>query len=110
MRRVSWVVIGCLGSPLLAAETAQAAEPPPEAMLYALSWVRAEGAEQCPAGRALQSEVERRLGRPVFDANAARSFEVEVARLGGRYHSEVFVRDETGHTVGHRSLQSDEPG
>jgi len=49
---------------------------------YALSWVRAEGAEECPNGHALASEVERRLGRAVFDVAAERSLEVEVTRFG----------------------------
>jgi hypothetical protein len=77
---------------------------------YSLSWVRGEGAEECPTARAVAAEVERRLGRPVFDAAAARSFEVQVARVAGQYRSDVFVRDEAGRSLGHRSLQSDEPG
>jgi hypothetical protein len=77
---------------------------------YALSWVRAEGAEDCPTGRALAAEVERRLGRKVFDAAAERSLEVEVTRFGSRYHSDMFVRDGAGKALGHRTLESDEPG
>ena len=80
------------------------------AATYALSWVRAEGAEDCPTGRALALEVERRLGRKVFDPAAERSFEVEVTRFGARYHSDVFVRDAAGKALGHRALESDEPG
>lgn len=92
---------------------ARATEPPPAPSVratYALSWVRAEGAEECPTGRVVAAEVERRLGRAVFDVNAERSFEVEVTRFGKTYRSDVFVRDATGKTVGHRMLQSDEPG
>jgi len=89
------------------AEESEAAAAPPT---YALSWVRAEGAEQCPAGRALAAEVERRLGRAVFDAAAERSLEIEVTRFGDTYRSDVYVRDREGRAVGHRSLQSDEPG
>jgi hypothetical protein len=91
---------------------ARAAEPEPVAppATYALSWVRAEGAEDCPTGRALAAEVERRLGRKVFDAAAERSFEVEVTRFGSRYRSDVFVRDAAGKALGHRALESDEPG
>jgi hypothetical protein len=77
---------------------------------YALSWVRAEGAEACPSARALVAEVERRLGRSVFDASADRSIEVEVTRFGDTYRSDVYVRDAAGKTSGHRELQSDEPG
>jgi hypothetical protein len=58
----------------------------------------------------LAGEVERRLGRAVFDAAADRSFEVEVTRFGNTYRSDVYVRDAAGAAIGHRSLQSDEPG
>ncbi len=108
MRWARWVVLAWAAS---AARPARAAEP--EAAVpatYALSWVRAEGAEDCPTGRALSAEVERRLGRKVFDAAAERSFEVEVTRFGSRYHSDVFVRDAAGKALGHRALESDETG
>jgi hypothetical protein len=112
MCRVRWAALGSTALALLAAVPAHAADsapttPPPT---YALSWVRAEGAEDCPTGRVLATEVERRLGRAVFDAAAERSFEVEVTRFGKTYRSDVYVRDAGGHTIGHRSLQSDEPG
>jgi hypothetical protein len=77
---------------------------------YALSWVRAEGAEECPTARVVATEVERRLGRHVFDVSAERSFEIEVTRFGNTYRSDVYVRDVAGHAIGHRQLQSDEPG
>lgn len=86
------------------------AQEPIVAATYALSLVRAAGAEDCPAGRALAADVERRLGRKVFDAAAERSFEVEVTRVGPRYHSDVYVRDASGRAVGHRALESDEAG
>jgi hypothetical protein len=110
MRWARWVVPAWAVG--LAAGLARAAEPEATAppATYALSWVRAEGAEDCPTGRALAAEVERRLGRKVFDAAAERSFEVEVTRFGARYHSDVFVRDATGKALGHRALESDEPG
>lgn len=115
MRRRRWVAFGCSAFAALAATRARAQTPaaslttstPPT---YTLSWVRAEGAEDCPTGRALAVEVERRLGRAVFDAAAERSFEVEVTRFGNTYHSDVYVRDVAGNTIGHRSLQSDEAG
>jgi len=72
--------------------------------------VRAEGAEQCPNARALAAEVERRLGRAVFDVAAERSLEIEVTRFGNIYRSDVYVRDAAGQALGHRQLQSDEPG
>lgn len=106
MRGVRRVKLGW-GAALLCAARPAPAEP---ASSYSLSWVRAEGADECPAAHALANEVERRLGRPVFDARAARSFEVQVTRVTGLYRSEVFVRDEQGRSIGHRTLQSDEPG
>jgi hypothetical protein len=87
-------------------ESASPAAPPS----YALAWVRAEGAEECPTGRAVAVEVERRLGRPVFSATAERSFEVEVTRFGKVYRSDVYVRDVSGRPIGHRLLESNEPG
>lgn len=77
---------------------------------YALSWVRAEGTEGCPPAIALRTEVERRLGRTVFDPSAERSFEVEVTRFGDKYRSDMFVRGPNGEMAGHRTLESDEPG
>ncbi len=111
MRRVRRVALACsafagLAATHTAAQSAAAAGPP----AYALSWVRAEGAEACPTGRVLATEVERRLGRAVFDVAADRSFEVEVTRFGNTYRSDVYVRDAAGTAIGHRSLQSDEPG
>jgi hypothetical protein len=105
LRRASLVAL------VLSAGVARAEQPaPPAAPSYALSWVRAEGAEGCPSGRTLIAEVERRLGRPVFHADAERAFEIEVTRFNGTYRSDVFLRDADGRALGHRTLQSDEPG
>ena len=76
---------------------------------YALSWVRGEGAAQCPSGRELSREVERRLGRAIFDVAAERSLEVQVDRENGSYHSRVYVRAVDGRAIGSRALESDEP-
>jgi hypothetical protein len=107
MRRVRWVELG-MGAALCSVAVPARAETAPTS--YSLSWVRAEGAEECPAAQALANEVERRLGRKVFDPAAARSFEVQVTRVAGQYRSDVFVRDESGRAIGQRTLQSDEPG
>ncbi|HYJ09701.1 MAG TPA: hypothetical protein VEX18_11850 [Polyangiaceae bacterium] len=107
MRRVRWAKLGSSAALCLGAAPAWGQ---PALSSYALSWVRAEGAEECPTARALATEVERRLGRVVFDPAAARSFEVQVTRVAGRYRSDVFVRDEAGRAVGHRTLENDEPG
>jgi hypothetical protein len=112
-RHVGWGAALLCATPTVSAQT-EALLPvgsgPLAPAAYALSWVRGQGAEECPAGRALAAEVERRIGRPVFDVAAPHSFEVQVTRVGGVFHSDVFVRDESGKTTGHRALQSDEPG
>lgn len=103
--------LGAFAMTLLAATPGRgepAAEP--GVARYALSWVRGEGAETCPPARALSAEVERRLGRAVFDPSAERGFEVQVTRAGESYVSDVFVRAATGEALGHRTLRSDEPG
>src|SRR5215216_5932413 len=91
MLRALWAAVGCGALALFAPVPARADDSAPAAtpLTYALAWVRAEGAEQCPTGRAVMTEVERRVGRPVFDAEAERSFEVEVTRLGETYRSDV---------------------
>jgi hypothetical protein len=99
-----------VGISLVGAAPAFAQAPPPSSTSYTLAWVRAEGAETCPPARVLSAEVERRLGRTVFDAAAERAFEVEVTRFGDKYRSDVFVRGPGGETLGHRTLESDEPG
>ncbi|HEY3256483.1 MAG TPA: hypothetical protein VGJ91_21135, partial [Polyangiaceae bacterium] len=63
-------------------------------------------AEQCPSGRELTHEIERRIGRPVFDDQGARSFEVQVDREAGNYHSRVYVRGADGQSLGRRALES----
>jgi hypothetical protein len=97
----------CLACALLAPGLcrAQAARAEPS---YALSWVRGEGAEQCPSGRDLTREVEARVGRAVFDAAAERSVEVQVSRENDSYHSNVYVRAADGQTIGRRALESNE--
>jgi len=75
---------------------------------YSLSLVRGEGAEQCPSGREITREVERRIGRPVFDNEGTRSFEVQLNREGDIYHSWVYVRGADGQSIGRRALESSE--
>jgi len=94
----------------LVASPAFAQAPPTASPVYSLAWVRGEGAETCPSARALSAEVERRVGRPVFEPAAERTFEVEVTRFGEKYRSDVFVRGPHGEILGRRTLKSDEPG
>ena len=86
MRALGGVLVVLAQSASAPALAEAAATPPPS---YALSWVRAEGAEACPAAAVLAGEVERRLGRSVFDVKAERSIEVDVMRFGDKYRSDV---------------------
>ena len=97
-----WVAAGVLATTLGGAQE-QAADA-----RYSLSLVRGEGAEQCPTGRELTREVERRIGRPAFDRDGQRSFEVQLDREGGNYHSRVYVRGADGQSIGRRALESSE--
>ncbi len=97
-----WVACALL-APSLCRAQAPHAEPH-----YALSWVRGEGAEQCPSGRDLTREVEARVGRALFDATAERSVEIQVSRESGSYHSNVYVRAADGQAIGRRALESNE--
>jgi hypothetical protein len=99
--------IGLATTPL-SAETAQDR--------YALAWVRGSGAEDCPSATELQREVDRRVGRAVFDPAAARSIEVAVRRdepsvagTASSRRSEIHVRNGDGIIMGQRALSSDEP-
>src|SRR5688572_21992886 len=59
------------------------AETPPEPVpeeRYSLSWVRGEGAEDCPPRSELANEVTKRLGRSPFEETATRSIEIQVDR------------------------------
>lgn len=73
---------------------------------YSLSWVRGAGADACASARVVTREVERRLGRPVFELGAERSLEVQVTRAGAGFRGEVFVRDASGQIIGQRTLES----
>jgi hypothetical protein len=105
MRAALWSL--CLACGLLAPSLCRAQAARAETG-YALSWVRGEGAEQCPSGRDLTREVEARVGRALFDAAAERSVEVQVSRENGSYHSNVYVRAADGQTIGRRALESNE--
>jgi len=92
---------------LLATALGRAQEPAAQ-VRYSLSLVRGQAAEQCPSGRELTHDVERRIGRPVFDSEGLRSFEVQMDREAGTYHSQVYVRGADGQSIGRRALESSE--
>jgi len=94
---------------LTSAGAASAENEAPEPAHYLLSSVRGDGAEDCPGTPELAREVERRLGRSVFEGAATRSLEVYTERTLAGYRSQVFVRDREQRTLGRRELASEEP-
>lgn len=76
---------------------------------YSLSWVRGDGADQCPSRAALAGEVSARLGRAPFDDDAPRSIEIRVDRAGHGYETRIHVRDADGTVLGRRALAHDQP-
>jgi hypothetical protein len=76
--------------------------------LFALSWVRGQGAEGCAAAPALRAEIERRLGRKAFHDDADRSFEVLVQGSGDEFRALIYIRTADGRVLGNRLLTSTE--
>jgi hypothetical protein len=73
-----------------------------------LSWVRAGGAESCPAPSAVRAAVAARLGRDPFTRDAAVSFEVVVERRTSGWAARI-VAQGTDQGAGSRELASDAP-
>src|SRR6187402_1032267 len=96
-------------SPAPAATNTTRAPAAPDPGTYALSWVRDDGAESCPAGRELARDVTARLGRSPFDETAARTIEIRVERTATGFRSRVHVRGVDDGVLGRRMLTSDEP-
>lgn len=84
------------------------ADGPPGAV--DLAWVRAEGAQSCPDGATLESDVTQRLGRNPFVSGASQRIEGVVSRHEARWVARVYVRDGAGVLVGSREITSDAPG
>jgi hypothetical protein len=73
-----------------------------------LSWVRASGAESCPAPSAMRSAVARRLGRDPFTRDAEISFEVVVEPRSPGWAARI-VAQGTDQGAGSRELESAAP-
>ena len=80
------------------------AHPPPTA----LSWVRAPGAEECPAGPVLGAEVERVLGGPTLAplAQAEMVIEGHVAPSAAGFETTLTLTLRSGAVLGTRKLTS----
>lgn len=85
------------------------AEPTPavDERAFALSWVRLDGAESCPARPQLAAEVGARLGRSPFSPDAEQAIEVAVSREDGRWLVRIHARASDGTVLGSRVLESD---
>jgi len=110
MRRSS-PFLPCAATALVLASSAATARAEQEATRFSLSWVRLPAATSCISAQDLSAQVERRLGRPVFDspAHADVGIEGHVERTGAAWHAVVSVTDATGAVLGTRELSSAEP-
>jgi hypothetical protein len=100
MRRAPTAFVAALAA-LLAARPARAVDDPPGARL---SWVRAEGADACPAVDAVAAQVAQLLGRDPFAGPAAQEVEVLGERADGRWRARLFLRGEDHALTGAREI------
>jgi hypothetical protein len=111
LARVRAAIGVLLAAALSAPDAARAADPGPRTS--SLSWVRLAGAESCAGVRDVADAVERRLGRPVFEApaRADRALEgrIERASPSGGWRAVITLSDEHGVIRGTRELHTDEP-
>jgi hypothetical protein len=93
---------------LLAARTsaAEALTSPAEPLTFRLSWVRGEGAEQCPNAEQLAAAVEARLGRAAFSEPARRHIEGSVVRADGAWRVQLRVIGADNAVLGSRELEA----
>jgi hypothetical protein len=105
MRRASLAVVVALGA-LAVAGPARAVDDPPGARL---SWVRAEGADACPAVDAVAAQVTQLLGRDPFVGPAAQEVEVLVERADERWRARLYLRNESHVVTGAREIIDDGP-
>jgi hypothetical protein len=82
---------------------------PAESLIFRLSWVRGEGAEECPNAEQLTSAVEARLGRDAFSEPASRHIEGSVARSAGAWRVQLRVMGPDNAVLGSRELEATGP-
>ncbi len=92
----------------LLAPSVGSAQGAPETL--ALSWVRGDGADECPPAAGVMAAVRTRLGRDPFDPEAPVSAEASVARMEGRWRARLVFRDPTGAVLLRRDLEDPSPG
>jgi hypothetical protein len=95
------LVAGCA---LLAGVAARAEQTSPVGVH--LSWVRAEGAEDCPDAAAIETEVAARLGATPFRRAPTQFIEAVVTRQAERLQVTIAMRGPDGKLIGNRTLAS----
>ncbi len=110
--RTEFWFAGAFAAALLGVASPAAADPsigkaPPSA---ALSWVRAPGAEECPAGPVVGAEVERVLAGPTLAPIAQADLVIEgrVAPLATGFETTLTLTLRNGSVLGTRKLVSTE--
>jgi hypothetical protein len=73
------------------------------------SWVREQGAEACPDGRAMRAAVVTRLGRDPFGPGDGSAIEAIASHAGSTWTARVTARAADGQLIGDRELNSSAP-
>lgn len=89
---------------LLAAVSARAQAPSPVGVH--LSWVRSEGAEDCPDAATLETEIAARLGANPFRRAPTQFIEAVVTRQAESLQVTIAMRGPDGKLIGNRTLAS----
>ena len=89
--------------------TTRAGPPDAQDMEIRLSWVREEGAADCPDARVIEQRAKAWLGRDPFSPAAETAAEITVARRADGFVARIRVRGKDGVVVGERVLTSEEP-
>src|SRR6185369_12385369 len=102
------IVTAAFAAVMVSVGTAARADQAPGAV--ELAWVRAEGAESCPAGPVIERDVAERLGHNPFVSGALQRIEGMVLRREPLWVARFYVRDRTGALVGSREISSEATG
>ncbi len=74
------------------------------------SWVRATGADTCPAREKVAAELDRALGKPLVDALEGRAVEGVIVRGKGGWDVTLYWRAADGTAAGTREIHDDSAG
>ena len=87
--------------------SASAATPDQNDVAIRLSWVRDDGAADCPDARVIEQRVRVWVGRDPFSATAQTAAEVTVLRRADAFVARIRVRASNGAVVGERVITSE---